>query len=38
MFSRYNVTCEQDLREAMEKLMRYNDAESKKVVVMEASG
>jgi integrase len=38
MFSRYNVTCEQDLREAMEKLVRYYDAESKKVVVMEASG
>src|SRR5208282_1035953 len=37
MFSRYNVTAEQDLREAMQKVTDYNEAESRKVVTMEAS-
>jgi integrase len=34
MFSRYNVTGEEDLRDAMEKLKTYNETESKKVAVM----
>jgi integrase len=32
MFSRYNVTAEEDLRDAMEKVTKYNEGESKKVV------
>ena len=32
MFSRYNVTSEEDVRDAMEKVTRYNEAESQKVV------
>lgn len=31
MFTRYNVTGEEDLREAMAKVMQYNEAESQKV-------
>lgn len=34
MFSRYNVTGEEDLRDAMEKLTKYNEAEGQKVVQM----
>ncbi len=34
MFSRYNVTGDEDLRDAMEKVTRYNEAESKKVLQM----
>jgi integrase len=34
MFSRYNVTAEEDLRDAMEKVTTYNEAESQKVVQM----
>jgi hypothetical protein len=37
MFSRYNVTDEQDIRTAMEKLRTYNEAESQKVAVMATS-
>lgn len=37
MFSRYNVTAEEDLRDAMEKVTKYNQAESQKVVSMAAS-
>ncbi|MGB2652706.1 MAG: site-specific integrase, partial [Candidatus Acidiferrum sp.] len=36
MFSRYNVTGEEDLRAAMEAVTKYNEAESKKVVAMGA--
>lgn len=36
MFSRYNVTGEEDLRAAMEAVTKYNEAESKKVVQMQA--
>ena len=36
MFSRYNVTAEEDLRDAMEKVTKYNEAESQKVVTMDA--
>jgi len=36
MFSRYNVTGEEDLRAAMEAVTKYNEAESKKVVAMKA--
>ena len=32
MFSRYNVTAEEDLRDAMEKVTKYNETESQKVV------
>jgi hypothetical protein len=32
MLSRYNVVGEVDLRDAMEKLTTYNEAESRKVV------
>lgn len=32
MFSRYNVAAEEDLRDAMEKVTKYNEAESRKVV------
>ncbi len=31
MFSRYNVTAEEDLRDAMQKVTQYNEAESKKI-------
>lgn len=34
MFSRYNVTDEEDLRDAMEKVTTYNEAESQKVVTI----
>jgi integrase len=34
MFSRYNVTGEEDLRDAMEKVTRYNKTESQKVVAI----
>jgi integrase len=34
MFSRYNVTAEEDLRDAMEKVTKYNEAESQKVVAI----
>jgi len=34
MFSRYNVTDELDLKDAMRKVTQYNEAESKKVVSM----
>lgn len=37
MFSRYNVCAEEDLRDAMERVTRYNEAESKKVVQIGAS-
>jgi len=37
MFRRYNITSEEDLQDAIEKVTRYNEAESQKVVVMEAS-
>ena len=36
MFSRYNVTGEEDLRAAMEAVTKYNEAESKKVVAIGA--
>ena len=36
MFSRYNVTGDEDLRDAMKKLTTYNETESKKCVVLEA--
>jgi integrase len=36
MFSRYNVTGEEDLRAAMEAVTKYNEAESKKVVAVGA--
>jgi len=32
IFSRYNITSEEDLREAMQKVTQYNEAESQKVV------
>jgi hypothetical protein len=32
MFSRYNVTAEEDLRDAMEKVTQYNETERQKVV------
>ncbi len=32
MLSRYNVTVEEDLRDAMQKVTAYNEAESKKIV------
>ncbi len=32
MFTRYNVTAEEDLRDAMQKVTQYNEAESQKVV------
>jgi hypothetical protein len=35
-FIRYNVTGDEDLRDAMEKETRHNEAESKKVVAMAA--
>ena len=31
MFSRYNVIAEEDLREATEKVTKYNETESQKV-------
>jgi integrase len=31
MFSRYNICAEEDLRDAMEKVTTYNEAESRKV-------
>ena len=34
MFSRYNVTGEDDLRDAMQKVTKYNESESQKVVQM----
>jgi hypothetical protein len=34
MFSRYNVTAEEDLRDAMERVTKYNEAESQKVAVI----
>jgi integrase len=34
MFSRYNVTAEEDLRDAMQKVTQYNEAESRKVVAV----
>lgn len=34
MFYRYNVTGEEDLRDAMEKVTKYNEEESKKVLQM----
>ena len=37
MFSRYNVTGEEDLRDAMEKVTQYNKSESAKIVAMEAN-
>ncbi len=37
IFTRYNVTGEEDVRDGMEKVMVYNKSESKKVVAMEAS-
>lgn len=37
MFSRYNVCDEEDLRDAMEKVTRYNEAESQKVVAIGAN-
>jgi integrase len=37
MFSRYNVTGEEDLRDAMEKVTKYNEAESQKVVAIGAN-
>lgn len=32
MFSRYNVTSEEDLRSAMQKVTEYNEVENQKVV------
>jgi len=32
MFSQYNVTAEEDLRDAMKKVTQYNEAEQQKVV------
>lgn len=32
VFSRYNVTAEEDLRDAMQKVTKYNETESQKVV------
>jgi hypothetical protein len=37
MFSRYNVTGEEDLRDAMEKVTQYNKSESAKIVAIEAN-
>lgn len=37
MFSRYNVTSEEDLRNAMQKVTEYNEAESQEVVTMEVA-
>jgi len=37
MFTRYNVTGEEDLREAMEKVTQYHKGEQQKVVTMEAT-
>jgi integrase len=37
MFSRYNVCAEEDLRDAMEKVTKYNDGESQKVVAIGAN-
>ncbi len=37
MFSRYNVTAEQDLREAMQKVTAYNETESQKIAVAQAN-
>jgi integrase len=37
MFSRYNVCAEEDLRDAMEKVTKYNEAESQKVVAIGAN-
>jgi len=37
MFSRYNVTADEDLRDAMEKVTQYNKLESQKIVAMEAN-
>jgi integrase len=37
MFSRYNVTGEEDLRDAMEKVTQYNKLESQKIVAIEAN-
>jgi hypothetical protein len=37
MFTRYNVTAEEDLREAMEKVTQYHQAAQRKVLEMEAS-
>ncbi len=34
MFDRYNVTAEEDLRDAMEKVTQYNATEAKKVVAI----
>jgi integrase len=34
VFSRYNVCDEEDLRDAMEKVTTYNEAESQKVVTI----
>jgi integrase len=37
MFSRYNICDEEDLRDAMEKVTKYNESESQKVVTLGAS-
>jgi len=34
MFSRYNVTGEEDLRGAMERVTKYNERESQKIAQM----
>lgn len=34
MFTRYNVTAEEDLRDAMQKVTKYNEAEQQKVVAI----
>lgn len=36
MFSRYNVCAEEDLRDAMQKVTKYNEAESQKVASIRA--
>jgi len=37
IFTRCNIVNEEDLRDAMEKVTKYNEEESKRVVTMEAS-
>jgi hypothetical protein len=37
MFSRYNVTGEEDLCDTMEKVTKHNETESKKVVAIVAA-
>jgi hypothetical protein len=38
MFSRYNVTGEEDLRDAMQRVPQYNQAESQRLVSIGLKG